>query len=206
MAGLGQPTDPTVNKAQADIQSELSTLRSSRDGYSKQNAIADSQAFIETSTRKMMEQIMPSINTMVEASGTSGGAVSGLLKNDAVARAAENAATLGVNAATQYGQISNDQSNIIAGLVEKSPMALQMLLQALNVAKGSVQQGATTTVGNQNTSSTTLGNEKAAVNTQSSESADSKSKKLVASNQPIPASGTTQQTGMNALINSLTGF
>ena len=42
---------------------------------------------------------MPNINAIIEGSGTSGGGVAGLLKNDAAARAAENAATLSVQAA-----------------------------------------------------------------------------------------------------------
>lgn len=130
-------------QASKDIQNEIATVRSARDGYSKQNAIKDSSAFIDKASRELMDKTMPILTGAIEASGTSGGAVAGLIQNDAVARAAENAAALGVNAAVEYGKISNDQSQVLANLIEKSPVALNALMSALGIAKGAVQQGVT---------------------------------------------------------------
>ena len=120
MAGTGKSTNEGVNAQQKNIDQEIATNRTAREGYSKENAIADSNAFTDRAMRELLEKTMPGINAIIEGSGTSGGGVAGLLKNDAAARAAENAATLSVQAAVEYGKISNDASQIIAGLLTLS--------------------------------------------------------------------------------------
>jgi hypothetical protein len=177
MAGTGRSTNEGVNAQQKNIDEEIATNRAGREGYSKANAIQDSNAFTDRAMREMLEKVMPSINAAVEASGTSGGAVSGLLRNDAVARAAENAATLSVQAAVEYGKINNDASQIIAGLVSQAPAAEQLLLQALGVSKGAVQSGASSTSGTNTTTTTGSQNTTENKNMNTSETANSKSVK-----------------------------
>ena len=177
MAGTGKSTNEGVNAQQKNIDQEIAANRTGREGYSKANAVADSNAFTDRAMREMLEKVMPGINAAVEGSGTSGGAVSGLLKNDAAARAAENAATLSVQAAVEYGKISNDASQVIAGLVSQAPAATKMLLEALGVAKGSVQSGTTATVGNNTTNTTGTQSTTENKNMNTNETANSKSVK-----------------------------
>lgn len=177
MAGTGKSTNEGVNLQQKNIDEEIATNRTAREGYSKENAIIDSNAFTDRAMREMLEKNMPSINAIIEGSGTSGGGVAGLLKNDAAARAAENAATLSVQAAVEYGKISNDAGQIIAGLVSQAPAATNLLLQALGVAKGSVQSGVTSTSGKNTTETVSNQNTTENKNMNTNETANSKSVK-----------------------------
>lgn len=166
IAMAGDPNNagtPEIKEQKQNIDQEIATVRNAREGYDKESAFADSATLINNATRQMLEKLLPDINATVEGSGTSGGAVAGLLKNDAAARAAESAASLGINSAIEYGKIFDDQSQIISGLIDKSPVAMNALLSALGVAKGSISAGTqvtntsgsqtTTTNSNQNTSS-----------------------------------------------------
>lgn len=177
MAGTGKSTNEGVNLQQKNIDEEIAAGRTTREGYSKANAIADSNAFTDRAMREMLEKTMPGINAAIEGSGTSGGAVAGLLQNDAAARAAENAAALSVQAATEYGKISNDASQVLAGLVTQAPAAASMLLQALGVAKGSMQEGVSSTSGSNITKTTGTQNTTENKSVDSTEVANSKSVK-----------------------------
>jgi len=154
-------TVETTN-ASTNFKQELDTVRRAREGYGKDDAFADSRGAMDAAMRQTLEKIMPDINAIVEGSGTSGGAVAGILKGDAAMRAAEAAATLGIKAAVDYGNIFNQQSQITGDLIQKSPIALNALLKALDISKGSIQSGSnsentggknvTTTVGTGNSS------------------------------------------------------
>lgn len=194
--GMSTPGTPETEQASRQIQGEISTLQQGRAGYSKDAAFADSKAFIDKATRQLMEQILPGLSTAIEASGTSGNAVAGLLTNDAVARAAENAATLGIKAAVDYGGVFDQQSSLISGLIDKSPVALNALLATLGVAKGSVQQGVTSTSGRQNvaTDQTTQNDTSTNTNDQTA----TKGTKLI-----LPASGAKDSNDATAVFGNL---
>jgi hypothetical protein len=127
----------------AQRSSEIKTLSEGRAGFSKEAAFADASALAGKFQRQLLETLMPQITGAIESSGTSGGAVAGLLAQDAATRVAEAQASLGLQTATQYGQISNQMSQILAELAMALPPELQALLQALGISKGTIEQGVT---------------------------------------------------------------
>lgn len=125
----------------ANLRTEVQANRERRAAYSKEAAFADATDLTARFQRQLLETLMPNINRAVEASGTSGGAVAGLLAQDAANRVAESQAALGLQTATQYGQIGNQISAILADLAKVQDPTVQNLLQALGIAKGTVDQG-----------------------------------------------------------------
>lgn len=124
------------NQQSADLQQEIATNRASREDYSKNAAFTDAQGAMGAQMRKMLEQLLPSITRSAEGSGTSQNSLRALLTQDAAAKAAEGGASLGLQAATQYGGINANLSQILAGLVSQDDPATKALLAALSIAKG----------------------------------------------------------------------
>lgn len=112
----------------------LAATRVLEASYSKDAAFNDAKSLTAGFARKLAETIMPSILRATEASGTSGSATTGLLANDAAARVAEEAATVGMNAAGQYGQIN---ANLLA--TSSSSIANSPTLQKVDPVTG-IQQ------------------------------------------------------------------
>lgn len=133
-------------KAQAaERKKEIDANRTQRSAYSKEAAIADTNALTGRYTRQLMEQLLPQITRAAEASGTSGGAVQGLLAQDLAARVAEAQAAVGIDASVKYGAIANQASAILEELTKQNNPVMTALLQALGIAKGTVNEGTTTT-------------------------------------------------------------
>lgn len=134
----------------ANRNSEISTVRDAREGYSKGAAFNDAQGLIAQTMRRALESMLPSINKAAEDAGSSGGALRALLLQDAASKAAEASSVAGLGAAAQYGGITANLSSVLEGLTKGSPVT-DALLQALNVAKGATSttttSGTTTQIG-----------------------------------------------------------
>lgn len=128
---------------------ELSANRQIRSDYSKEAAFADAEGATNAAISKALLETMPTVTAGIDAAGTSGSALSALLAQQNAQAAADQAATLSLQAAISYGQIQNNASNTLAELVKSGDPATNALLEALGVAKGSVTKGTTT----ENTSS-----------------------------------------------------
>lgn len=131
---------PEQQKAAQERDSEIQRNRSVQEKYSKEAALADAQNLTSYFARKMMEEAMPAISRGAEGSGTSQGTVRMLLAEQAAGRTAEAGATLGTQLATGYGQVNNQLASVLEALTRIDPNGPSaLLIQALNVAKGSVQ-------------------------------------------------------------------
>jgi hypothetical protein len=128
---------------------QLAFLGDAQSDYSKNQAFVDAQALISQGMRRSLEQMLPGIRAATEGAGSSGGALQALLMQDAAQRAAESGGALGVQTATQYGQVSGNFANLFNTLLSSAPGSVEALLQAANVLKGAV----TTTTGTQTTNS-----------------------------------------------------
>jgi hypothetical protein len=124
-----------ANKAQLE-----GSIKQRKGDFSKDSAFADAGNLSSRYMRQLMETLMPQITRAVEASGTSGGAVSGLLAQDAASRVAESQAALGLQTAVQYGQISNQLDQLLAQLAATGNPELGQLIQLLGIAKGSIDE------------------------------------------------------------------
>lgn len=123
---------------------ELAAAQQLREDYSKQAAINDSSAAMSASLAEALELAMPTIAAGIDAAGTSGSAMSSLLTQKAAEQAANQAATLGLQAAISYGQIAANAGQTAASLINTGDPTLNALLESLAVAKGAVQTGTTT--------------------------------------------------------------
>jgi hypothetical protein len=139
-----------TTEAGAQRTATYEALNRARQDYSKEAAFADASALAGRFTRELLETVMPNITKAVESSGTSGGAVAGLLAQDAAARTAEAQASLGLQTSVQYGQLANQISQILAQLSSALPPELQALVQALGVSKGTIDQGVSTATSTSN--------------------------------------------------------
>ena len=122
------------------IQDEILVNQAQRQNYSKEAAFADSSMAAAAQMFKALEQQMPTITAGIDSAGTSGSAMAALLTQNAAEAASRNAAQLQLEAAINYGQISNQASSIVADLLKIDNPATSQLLEALNIAKGAVQE------------------------------------------------------------------
>lgn len=114
--------------------------------YSHDAAFRDAQGAMDQETRRVMQSILPQMTRSAEGAGTSQNSLRALLQQQAAQQAAESASAIGLKAATDYGQVSNGISAILAQLVAIKDPAADALLQALGIAKGAVQDSTTHTV------------------------------------------------------------
>lgn len=137
---------------------ETAAVQAQRAGYSKEAAFGDAQGLIAQQSRRMLEQLLPSINRAAEDAGSSGGALRALLLQDAANKAAEASSVAGLNAAVQYGQVSTGLSQVMEQLTRSDPTTVNALTNALNVAKGATTSttstGSTTGQTTSNTNTT----------------------------------------------------
>lgn len=122
------------------IQDEILVNQAQRQNYSKEASFADSSMAAAAQMFKALEQQMPTITAGIDSAGTSGSAMAALLTQNAAEAASRNAAQLQLDAAINYGQISNQASSIVADLLKIDNPATSQLLEALNIAKGAVQE------------------------------------------------------------------
>jgi len=155
---------PEQRAESAQREYEINAARTLRQGYSKEAAFADAQGAQAAQMRQAMEQLLPSIVRAAEGAGASQSSMRALLLNDAQQRAADSSALLGLQAATNYGNISSNVTGILEALTRQDSSVTNALLQALQISKGAVensqwaesQSGSSTT--NQSGTSTTTGN------------------------------------------------
>jgi hypothetical protein len=137
---------------------EIAGLQQQRQGYSKEAALADAQGLMAQQQRLALEKLMPSINSASLGAGASASSMRALLTQRAASVASENASAAGLNAAVNYGQVSNGMSSVLANLIAQQDPVAMALVNALSVAKGSVANSKTTgtettnSTGTQNTS------------------------------------------------------
>lgn len=155
LAAGGTPEMRAAARAREIEQTNISGLRSQ---FSKEAAFGDAQGAISQQMRRALESMLPSINRAAEDAGSSGGALRALLLQDAANKAAESSSVLGLQTATNYGGIATNLSQVMASLLAQGDnVATEALVQALNVAKGSVvtsdETRTTTGTGSRTTSS-----------------------------------------------------
>lgn len=132
-------------KDEAQRQGEIKTVQAQRAGYSKDAALGDAQGLIAQTLRQAMESVLPGIVRATEGAGTSGNALAALLQQDAASRASQAASAVGVNAATNYGQVAANLSNTLEALTRPNDQATNALINLLQVAKGAVTNSTTNT-------------------------------------------------------------
>ena len=156
-------TNKVANQYRDARLSEIKTNQSARGDYTKSNAFADAQNAMNANLAKALEQAMPTLTAGIDAAGTSGSAMQALLTQQAAESAAQNAAELGLNAAISYGQIQAGFGDILERLTAEGDPAVNQLLQALNISKGSMENtrssGTSTTTGKESSISTVKGTE-----------------------------------------------
>lgn len=147
---------PAMRQSAQQRQDEISTVKNARAGYSKDAAFSDATGLINQQTRRVLEQLMPSITRASEDAGSSGGALRALLTQDAANKAAESGSALGVKAAVDYGNVAGNLSQVLERLTQTDPVVAQALVAALGVAKGAtVKTSGMTTESKTGTSNTT---------------------------------------------------
>lgn len=129
----------SMAEQRANLLAEINAVRNLRGGYSKENAFADAQGAMNQQLRQTLEKLMPSIVRAAEGSGTSANSMRALLMQEAASKAAESASSLGLKAAVDYGGLSGNFSQVLANLVSQTDPVSKALLDALGIAKGSVQ-------------------------------------------------------------------
>lgn len=131
----------------AERQTEIGRNREQQGKYSKEAAFGDAKALTDYFTRVLSEQQLPGILRAAEGAGASSGTTRALLMNDQIARASESAAKTGLDAAVQYGGLSNQLAATLEALTRQDPNSISnQLIQALSVAKGIEQFGSNASV------------------------------------------------------------
>lgn len=120
--------------------------------YSKSAAFKDSDTAVQGALSQALEKAMPTITAGIQAAGTSGSSMSALLTQKAAEDAAYNAAQLGVSAAISYGQIQGNALSAAGSLISGGDPAMNALISALGINKGSVSNTNSSTSSNSNSS------------------------------------------------------
>jgi hypothetical protein len=112
------------------------TLRN-KQSYSKEAAMEDSELVMQQNMRRALQQVLPELVRSAEGAGTSQNSLRALLTQDAAVQAAQSSAALGLDAAARYGGIDANLTAVLERLTEGNDPTAQLLIQALQVAKGS---------------------------------------------------------------------
>lgn len=152
IAQLAAGGTPGQRAIQEDVLRTIQAIEVQRTQFSKEAAFRDAEGAIQTQLQRSLEATLPSILLASTGAGTSGDALSALLTNDLSARAAGEASALGIDAAARFGQISASLLGTQAELVDREDPALNALLQALQIDRGSSERGTRTTTGRQSQS------------------------------------------------------
>jgi hypothetical protein len=135
-------------KAQrADRLRSIGDTRKLLQDYSGQAAIYDAAALMEDQVTDTYRKSMPAIVRAIQGAGTSAGSMQGLLSSQLATDTAREAAALGAQQKTAYGNISANLSNILEGLTRTDNTIAQNLIQGLNAARISRQSSSSTSSG-----------------------------------------------------------
>lgn len=116
---------------------EIERNRTTQANYTKEAAFGDAKALSGYFSRILMEQQLPGIIRSAEGAGTSQGSMRTLLQTRAAEVTAEQAAKLGLDAASSYGQVNNQLAGVLEQLTRQDPNSITaQLLQALSIGKG----------------------------------------------------------------------
>lgn len=120
----------------ANTQATAKQAKIGAEGYTKEAAFADSQAAMQAQIAKALESTMPQLVRASEGAGTSQSSMLALLQQQAASDAANQAATLGIKTAVDYGQIATGLLNAATQSAGTADPITAALLQALSTAKG----------------------------------------------------------------------
>lgn len=154
LMGGGTPEQRVQN---AQREAEIQRTRGQQGAYTKDAAFADAQGAMSKTMRETLEKLMPSIVRAAEGAGASANSMRALLTQQAATQAAEASSALGLQAASNYGQINQGFAQVLEALTRPDNSVTEALINALNIAKGAVQTktGSSTTTGSQTTNTTT---------------------------------------------------
>lgn len=125
---------PGHNKKMAAVRTqEIGANQGQRAQYSKEAAMADSAGMIQKIVRESMEKNMSALTRSAEGAGASASSLRALMAQDLITRTAGEASTAGINAAAQYGNVSNNYSQVIEALSRPDTGSLQALVSALGI-------------------------------------------------------------------------
>ena len=153
LAQLAAGGTPEQRAIQEDILRTMQRIKVQQVEFSKDAAFRDADNAMALQLQRAMETALPSVLLAGESAGTSGDALSALLTQDLATRAAGESAQLGLGAAVDYGNISANLSQTLAGLANREDPAVQALIAALGVDKGSKQTGTSKTRSSNSSSS-----------------------------------------------------
>jgi len=122
---------------QANRNAEISLVRDTRGGYSKDAALADAAALMKQNLRQSLEKNMPMITRSVEGAGTSASSMQGLLAQKLATESAQAAGALGAQQAIAYGGINSSLSSVLEALTRADPNNNKNLIDALALLKNS---------------------------------------------------------------------
>lgn len=136
---------PVMQASAAKRQEEIARNQAVAGQYTKQAAFSDATGAMNAKVAEVLQQLLPNIVRASEGAGTSQNSLRALLTQQAANNAANSAASLGLNAATQYGQVNSQIGNILEALTRpQEDQATQALIQALGIAKGANVSSTTT--------------------------------------------------------------
>lgn len=161
IAQLAAGGTPSQRAAQQDVLRTIQLIDAQRAEFSSDRALALSEEAVQSNLQRSLEAALPSILLAGNAAGTSGDALSALLTQDLQTQAAGQAAEIGIDAVTNFGQISAGLLQDRSVLSQRQDPVANALIQALNVDVGSERSGSSTTrttgSATQRGSSTTIG-------------------------------------------------
>lgn len=140
---------------QAQRQGEVQYVQGQRDQYTKQAAFADAEGAMAAQLRQALLKLIPGINNAASGAGTSQSSMRALLMEQAAKDAADSAATLGLKASVDYGNVGANLSNILQSLTAPNNDVMNSLLNAFNTLKGASVSSTTTGTKQTNTTGTT---------------------------------------------------
>jgi hypothetical protein len=141
-AGITQGGTPAQQAIATARSQEIERDRATQGKYTKEAAFADAQGLSAYFQRVLSEQALPGLTRAAEGAGTSQGSMRALLQQRAVETVAEQASKLGLDAATQYGQINNQLANTLENLTKQDPNSVEnQLINAIAISKGMTTSG-----------------------------------------------------------------
>lgn len=138
IANMQGGANPALQRDATTRQQEIRSNQGIRQDYSKNAAFSDAQGAMSASMSAALQELIPTLTRAAEGAGTSQNSLRALLAQDAASKAAQGAATLGLQAATAYGGVANNTSAIIEQLLRQGDPVANYLLQALELARGAV--------------------------------------------------------------------
>lgn len=131
---------PANKEMQKERAGEVDTNQALRDQYTKDAAFADAQGAMNAMLQQALAELLPGLTRAADGAGASASSLRALMTQQAGAEAAQRAAQLGLDAATNYGNISGNYSGIIEALTRPDTQSLGVLAELLarrNATQGS---------------------------------------------------------------------